>query len=150
MAGQTSAVAWFDGDTHIRVYTAGGNEVTEQCWDGDGPWYKGSYAGAGSMVGATSWTSGSQVFLRVYSAVGNKIVEQCWDKDRWYTGSFTAVGESASATSWLDGDNSLHLRVYVRAADGSITEQCWDGNGPWYVGSSKGHGTGRHSAASAA
>jgi hypothetical protein len=138
MAGQASAVSWFDSNTHIRVYTSKGNEVTEQCWDGNGPWYKGAYAGAGATVGATSWVNGGQIFLRVYSTVGNKIVEQCWDKDRWYTGSFAAAGESASATSWLDDSHTLHLRVYVRATDGSVTEQCWDGSGPWHVGAYKG------------
>lgn len=134
MAGVTSAVSWFDGSTHIRVYTCKGNELTEQGWDGSGPWYKGALSTAGSTVGATGWVVGGQIHLRVYAASGNKIVEHCWDKDRWYTGAFSAQGTGASATSWLDNHGALHIRVYVRAENGAVTEQCWDGNGPWYVG----------------
>jgi len=134
MAGQTSAISWFDGSTHLRVYTCKGQALTEQGWDGNGPWYNGGLSTAGSTVGATSWVSGGQIHIRVYAALNNKIVEHCWDKNSWYTGAFSATGVSASATSWLDSGGALHIRVYVRAENGSVTEQCWDGSGPWHTG----------------
>lgn len=38
-----SAVSWFDGQVHLRVYIRDNdNKVTEQCWDGSG-WYTGAY-----------------------------------------------------------------------------------------------------------
>jgi hypothetical protein len=138
MAGQTSAVCWYDGSTHVRVYTCKGQALTEQAWDGSGPWYKGALSVAGATVGATSWIADGRIRLRVYAATGGKIVEQCWDKDTWYVGAFASPGESASATSWLDGTGALHIRVYVRAESGAVTEQCWDGNGPWHTGAYQG------------
>jgi Fungal fucose-specific lectin len=138
MAGFVSSVSWFDGSTHLRVYTCKNQQVTEQCWDGGGPWYNGALTTPGGTVGATSWLNGGQISLRVYAALNNKIVEQCWDKDRWYTGAFTASGVGADATSWLDGSGALHIRVYVRAENGAVTEKCWDGSGPWYDGAYKG------------
>jgi len=134
MAGFTSAVSWFDNGPHLRVYTCKGNALTEQCWDGNGPWKKGALSTTGSTVGATSWFTGGQIHLRVYAAVNNKIVEHCWDKDRWYIGAFSSTGIGASATSWLDSHGALHIRVYVREENGAVIEQCWDGNGPWYTG----------------
>lgn len=98
MAGQTSAVSWFDGNTHIRVYACKAHALTEQCWDGGGPWYKGALSTAGATVGATGWLVGGQIHLRTYAAAGGKIVEHCWDKDGWQVGAFSATGESASAT----------------------------------------------------
>lgn len=137
MAGMTSAVSWFDGTTHIRVYTCKNQQVSEQCWDGSS-WYKGALSTPGATVGATSWTTGGQIHLRVYAALNGKIVEQCWDSNSWYTGAFQAQGIGASATSWLDNNNALHIRVYVRAENGAVTEQCWDGSGPWYTGAYQG------------
>lgn len=134
MAGQTSAVSWFDGNTHIRVYTCKGQALTEQAWDGSGPWYKGALSVAGTAVGATSWIASGHVSLRVYAASSGKIVEHCWDKDSWYVGGLSVPGESASATSWVDTQNALHIRVYVRTENGAVSEQCWDGGGPWYAG----------------
>jgi hypothetical protein len=138
MAGFTSAVSWFDGNTHLRVYTCKNQQVTEQCWDGGGPWYNGQYKSTGATVGATSWLIGSQVHLRVYTAINNQITEQCWDSGSWYQGAFSATGVGASATSWVDSSGALHIRVYCRAENGAVTEKCWDGSGPWYNGAYQG------------
>jgi Fungal fucose-specific lectin len=44
---------------------------------------------------------------------------------------------STAATSFVSG--GLHLRMY--SSDGvTITEKCWDKDGPWYVGAFKGLG----------
>lgn len=138
MAGFVSAVSWVQGQTHIRVYTGNGSQVTERCWDGSG-WTTGGFSQKGTTVGATSWQDSSgQIHIRVYvgSGTNGAITEWCWDKDKWYEGAFSsqthAAGDGASATSWLDG-GQIHIRVYVRSDNGKATEYCWDKD-KWYVG----------------
>jgi hypothetical protein len=48
-----------------------------------------------------------------------------------------ASGVGATASSWVDGSGNAHIRVYVRASNNAVTEQCWDGSG-WYVGAYRG------------
>lgn len=137
MAGTISAVSWFDGNPHLRVYTATKGQVTEQGFDGS--WYTGQFSAPGYSVGATSWLEGSQIHIRVYvSDRTGKITEQCWDGNGWYVGAYQGQG-TAAATSWLDAGGQVHIRVYARTLSGT-TEQCWDGNG-WYVGAYTGPGT---------
>jgi Fungal fucose-specific lectin len=134
MAGYVSAVSWFDGKSHLRVYKGDGNNVTEQCWDGSG-WYKGGFSQKGTTVGATSWLDGGgQIHIRVYVGSGTnaKITEYCWDKDKWYVGGFSATGDGAAATCWMQGSQA-YIRVYVRDDSGKVTEYCWDKD-RWYVG----------------
>ena len=50
----TAAISWAPGG-HIRVYTCDGTNVTEKGWDGEGPWYVGSFKAQGRAVSATSW-----------------------------------------------------------------------------------------------
>lgn len=141
MAGKVSGTSWFASGPHLRIYTSHNGAITEQCWDGDGPWYKGALTGQanGETVGSTSWLDSSgQIHIRVYVAADNKIIEKCWDKDEWYTGAYSSTGTGASATSWLDGGGNLHIRVYARQGDGSVVEKCWDGSGPWYDGAYQG------------
>ena len=90
MAGFVSAVSWFDGSPHLRVYTSNGSQVTEQAYDGS--WYTGAFSAAGTTAGATSWLDGSgQIHIRVYVANSSgNITEYCWDSNEWYTGQFTA------------------------------------------------------------
>lgn len=140
MAGFVSAVSWFEkGQVHLRVYTGNGSHITERCYD-SGSWYTGAFSQPGTTVGATSWLDASgQIHLRVYVGSGpnGAITEFCWDKDKWYEGAFSsqthATGEGAAATSWLDNSGQIHLRVYVRNANGKVTEYCWDKD-KWYVG----------------
>ena len=139
MAGIVSSTSWFIKGPHLRVYTIDREQITEQCWDDNGPWYKGAYTGNGESVGSTSWLDNNkQVHIRVYSAENGIIKERCWDKDKWYTGAFESPGLSASATSWIDSNAALHIRVYVRLADNKVVEKCWDNNGPWYDGAYRG------------
>jgi hypothetical protein len=139
MAGLLSTVSWFDNSgVHLRVYTVNGTNITEQGWDGSGPWYTGLYNATGSTVGATAWLDkGGTTHIRVYSALNGEISERCWDGSRWYEGAMKASGVGATASSWVDGSGNAHIRVYVRASNNAVTEQCWDGSG-WYVGAYRG------------
>jgi Fungal fucose-specific lectin len=140
MAGYVSSTSWFTGgNAHLRVYTGNGSQVTERCYDGEA-WYTGAFSQHGTTVGSTSWLDQSgQIHIRVYVGSGSNgaITEWCWDKDKWYEGAFSpqthASGDGASATSWLDNTRQIHLRVYVRGANGKVTEYCWDKD-KWYVG----------------
>jgi hypothetical protein len=38
-----------------------------------------------------------------------------------------------AAVSWLDNGGQVHLRAYSSNGD-TVTEWCWDANGPWYKG----------------
>jgi hypothetical protein len=131
MAGMVSAVSWYDGSAHLRVYTSNGSQVTEQGWDGS--WYTGQFSAAGNTVGATSWQSNGQIYIRVYVAQNNNIVEYCWDGSGWYTGAYKGQGTGATATAWVDSAGQNHIRVYARSSSGTFSEQCWDGSG-WYNG----------------
>jgi hypothetical protein len=131
-AFSTSAVSWNANGTHLRVYTSDGAKVTERCWDGG--WSTGAFNQPGQAVGAASWvdTSG-QIHIRTYVSDAGTVKEYCWDKDHWYVGAFPATpGSEVSATAWQD--NALHIRVYVTQPNGTVTEKCWDGGGPWYNG----------------
>lgn len=134
MSGSLSAVSWFDGTYHIRVFRCKGHALTEQVWDGDGPWSEGDLSVEGTSVSATSWMGSGGVHLRVYAASGGNIVEHGWDGDGWFVGGLSAQGKNATATSWTDEGGAFHIRVYVRDDEGDIQEHCWDGDGPWIVG----------------
>lgn len=78
--------------------------------------------------------------LRVYAVSRGHVIEQVYDGSAWTTGEFDEVGNSVGTTSWQAGGEP-HIRVYVSATGGKITEYCWD-NGYWYVGQYEGHGMG--------
>lgn len=90
------------------------------------------------FVSAVSWFDSSP-HLRVYTGNGSQITEQAYDGS-WYKGGFNAAGTTVGATSWLEG-GQIHIRVYVAAEGGKITEYCWDKD-QWYVGAFQGQGTG--------
>jgi Fungal fucose-specific lectin len=128
----TAVVSW--GNVSLRVYSSDGQNVTEKCWDGGGPWYVGAMKAVGQSVGAASWLdTGGQIHIRVYVSNQGKIVEYCWDKDTWYVGALSTDGTHSSATAWYV-NGAVHLRVYVTKVTGQVQEECWDGGGPWYVG----------------
>jgi hypothetical protein len=135
------------GGTHtgIRVYARGlDNKIVEHRYDGDG-WSRGGfpevYGTDHSVASYTKSKPGGDVFsLRVYVVgAGGGFVEHSYDGGGWYIGSLAMGGiDSVSATAWTtgttipllgDGDESTHLRVYVKeGSDKKLVERYWDGD----------------------
>nr|UWK21974.1 fucose-specific lectin [Trichoderma protrudens] len=131
-----AAVSWKDqGKVHLRVYyQAPDLSLKEHCYDGR--WYQGGFnpgvALKSSAIAATAWVS-SGVQIRLYWQDSHGLMTGYkWTGSWESTGSITSVpvGTHMSAINWNNGSN---IRVYYQSYDGSISEECNDGDA-WYNG----------------
>jgi hypothetical protein len=129
-----AAVSWVEGtDRILRVYSSNGAQVDEHQWH-DG-WATSGVAWDGRNLAATSWRrDANEPEIAVYLGDRTEITERWWNGSEWFDGTFPRVrGVRVAATSWVDG--GLHIRTFVREADGAVVEYQWnDGTGWSHVG----------------
>jgi Fungal fucose-specific lectin len=91
----TATISWVDsgGNTHIRVYSTDGYNVSERCADnGSATWTNGSFSAPGSAVSATAFQANGVLHIRIYCTFEDGTTEWCSDSDNsngWYKGAYT-------------------------------------------------------------
>nr|UXE44015.1 fucose-specific lectin [Trichoderma aurantioeffusum] len=109
-------------------------KIKEHCYDGR--WYQGGFnpgtALKSSAIAATAWVSSGEQIRLYWQDTDGFMTGYKWSGSWESTGSITSVpvGTHMSAVNWNNGSN---IRVYYQSSDGSISEECNDGDA-WYNG----------------
>ncbi|KFZ08258.1 hypothetical protein V501_06037 [Pseudogymnoascus sp. VKM F-4519 (FW-2642)] len=127
----------------LRVYAQlPDNTIQEYGYDSASTgWVKQTNLGsavAGSSIATTSFNI-SSLSIRTYIQTPSlSLAEHAYDTPKgWYTGAFSVASAppraAIAATSYPASASAISLRVYHAAADNTLVERAYDGDG-WYAG----------------